>query len=66
MTALQLLPPIGTKVMVRMESLVVECKVLDAKNAYGRVRLLINPVSGSGAQWVLEDRVVRAKNGAGK
>lgn len=30
----------------------VHCKILGAKNAYGNIRILITPVSGSGQKWV--------------
>lgn len=56
-TVRQLLPAIGTLVAVRFESLVIECRVIDAKNAYGTVRILVAPLAGSGTQWVELTRV---------
>lgn len=48
---------IGKTVTVRLESLAVACKVLDVKQAYGNWRLLVEPVAGSGQQWVDVSRV---------
>jgi hypothetical protein len=51
-TVRELTPAIGAQVGVRFEDLVIACKVCDAKNSYGKVRLLVVPVMGAGAQWV--------------
>mgnify|MGYP001616050148 CR=1 len=56
-TARQMLPAIGQSVTVRCESLHVACTVEDVKNSYGRNRLLVRPLSGSGQQWVELERV---------
>lgn len=57
-TARQLAPAIGATVTVRCEQLQVRCLVLDAKNAYGNVRLLVKPVTGDGQQWVDITRLI--------
>jgi hypothetical protein len=62
-TVQQLIPAIGAVVMVRFESITVACTVCDAKNAYGRVRLLITPELGSGSQWVELERLVAGELG---
>ncbi len=62
-TAKQLSPAIGTTVTVRFESLQIQCLVMDAKNAYGNVRLLIVPVAGQGEQWVDITRLIAQKEG---
>lgn len=49
---------IGKTVYLRVDSLHVSCEVTDAKSAYGRIRLLVKPVSGSGEMWVEESRLV--------
>jgi len=56
-TAKQMLPALGAAVLVTFESVTVECEVIDVKNSYGKPRLLISPVSGSGEQWVELGRV---------
>jgi hypothetical protein len=56
-TAREMIPALGAHVTVRFESLTVECWVKDVKNSYGRPRLLIVPVVGSGEQWVELGRV---------
>jgi hypothetical protein len=56
-TAREMVPALGTHVHVRFESLTVECWVKDVKNSYGKPRLLIVPVVGSGEQWVEMTRV---------
>ena len=36
--------------------LLVTCKVLDARSAFGYILLLVTPLKGSGNQWVREER----------
>lgn len=45
-------PALGAWVQVRCEDLWIECEVKDIKNAYGRVRVLVQPLAGEGTQWV--------------
>jgi hypothetical protein len=40
------------------KSLTVDCHVIDVREAYGRVDVLITPVSGSGEQWVSTVRLI--------
>lgn len=56
-TVQQLIPAIGQDVMVRFESIVVACKVVDAKNSWGKVRVQIVPMSGTGTQWIELERI---------
>ena len=56
-TAREMIPALGAHVLVRFESLTVECWVKDVKNSWGKPRLLIVPVVGSGEQWVELGRV---------
>lgn len=49
---------IGQTVSVRFEDLNIDCKIIDAKNAYGKTRLLIAPISGAGNQWIETSRIV--------
>ena len=48
---------IGTEVLIRTESWNVPMWIQDVKETYGKVRLLVTPVHGSGAAWVDESRV---------
>ena len=58
MTAKEMIPAVGAVVVVRVEDvLMVNCKVVDVKTAWGRPRLLVTPVAGSGRQWVDLSRV---------
>ena len=56
-TVNQLLPAIGALVAVRMEDLTINCRVLDAKRSWDRVRLQVEPLTGSGSQWIDLSRV---------
>jgi len=58
-TTREMLPALNEQVSVRFESIRVDCIVDDVKSAYGKVRLLVIPVSGGGSQWVELDRVQR-------
>ena len=49
---------IGRTGMVDMEGLDVQVTVLNYKSAYGRVRLLVTPVSGVGERWIFKDRFI--------
>jgi hypothetical protein len=52
MTAKEMAVAIDQIVMIRFESINVECRIVDVKSAYGAVRLLVQPVAGMGKQWV--------------
>jgi len=43
-------------ILVRFEQVLVPCVVVEEKNAYGNKRILVEPVSGVGRQWVDEKR----------
>lgn len=63
-TALDMLPAIGAQVSVRCEQMQIACTVKNVKNSWGKPRLLVTPVAGSGEQWVEMERVtVRWKQG---
>jgi len=40
-----------------MEDMVINCRVTDAKSAWGQVRLQVEPLAGSGSQWVDISRI---------
>jgi hypothetical protein len=56
-TAKNMAVAIGAQVSIRMENMLVNAEVIDAKAAYGRPRLLVRPLSGFGEQWVELSRV---------
>ena len=58
-TAKNMAVAIGAQVSIRMENLLINAEVIDAKAAYGRPRLLVRPLSGFGEQWVELSRVSR-------
>lgn len=58
MTAKDMLPAIGTRALVRFESVLVECIISDAKFAYGNARVLVTPCAGANSQWVDFSRLV--------
>jgi len=51
-TVRELTPAIGAQVTVRFEELAIECRVIDAKNSWGKVRVLVQPLAGTGQQWI--------------
>ena len=57
-TATELIPAVGALVSVRFESVLVACRVLDAKRVWNAVRLEVTPIQGSGSQWVELPRIV--------
>jgi len=38
--------------------MLVACKLLQARELFGRTEYLVEPIAGQGAQWVNENRVV--------
>lgn len=59
-------PTIGETVGVSFDQLVINCIVVDAKAAWGRVRLLVKPVCGRGEIWVEMGRVSNCVDNAAK
>jgi hypothetical protein len=53
-----MIPAVGQTVQVRFEDLKITAQVVDVKMAWGRPRLLIEPVAGQGQQWIELPRVV--------
>jgi hypothetical protein len=60
LTAMEMLTAIGKEVSVNFENLSFVCTVLDVKTVYGKVRVQIVPVmgSGTGIQWIELTRIV--------
>lgn len=47
----------GNTAVLVIDGLSVQVKILDTKQAFGRLDVLIAPVSGSGQKWVQCDRL---------
>ena len=61
MTAKELQQGIGKRVLVRLEGLMVLCRIVDTKYSYGKPRLLVQPVQDSilgNEIWIELSRVV--------
>lgn len=43
---------VGKKGTIRLGLLTIEVKITDVKEAYGKTRYQVEPVSGSGSAWV--------------
>jgi hypothetical protein len=57
MSLIDLAQQIGTVGLLRIERFEMAVTVRDIKTAYGRVRYLVEPVSGSGCEWVDSERL---------
>jgi len=44
---------------INLDGLKVDVKILDVKQVFGRVDVLITPINGSGEKWVQADRLVK-------
>jgi hypothetical protein len=57
MTLQQLVSRIGSEATLSIEQMAVRVIVRDVRNAYGRTHYLVEPVAGSGRQWVDSGRL---------
>jgi hypothetical protein len=57
-TAAKMYPAIGQVVQVRVEAWTIPMKVIDAKSAYGNIRVEVEPMNGQGRAWIELSRVV--------
>lgn len=57
LTATTMQPYVGQTVNVQFESVVVPCRILDVKMAWGKSKFSIQPINGSGSQWVESGRI---------
>jgi hypothetical protein len=48
---------VGNTAVLVMDGLMVSVTILDTKSVYGRLDVLIAPVSGSGQKWVQAERL---------
>ena len=44
--------------LLNMDGLQVQVKLLDVKQVFGRVDVLVTPVSGNGHRWVQVDKLI--------
>ena len=45
------------RLLVQLENMEVPCHIRDAQTSYGRVRVQIEPVGGTGTKWVEHTRL---------
>ena len=57
MTIAQLAQRIGSEATLTIEQMAVRVIVRDIRHAYGRTHYLVEPVAGSGRQWVDSGRL---------
>jgi hypothetical protein len=57
MSATQMIEMVGKVGTIPLgKEMFVSVEILDAKNAYGSVRYLVQPVAGSGTEWIAANR----------
>ena len=57
-TASKMIVAVGQIVNVRVENWIIPMRVLDAKSAWGNIRVEVEPINGSGRAWVEMSRIV--------
>lgn len=57
MTATEMIPAVGQAVLVNFDQIDVACIVRDAEMVYGRMRLRIEPLLGTGSRWIETSRI---------
>lgn len=62
MTAREMAPAIGSRVAIAsgIGDVLIDCRVIDVKTSWNQVRLLVEPISGSGSAWVELSRLRRS------
>lgn len=67
MTAREMVPAIGAEVLIAVGvgDIACACKVMDVKTSWNQVRLLVQPLAGSGEAWVDSSRLRRGSCGNG-
>ena len=56
-TAAKMSIAIGQTVNVRVESWTIPMKVIDAKSAWGNIRVEVEPLNGTGRAWIELSRI---------
>jgi hypothetical protein len=57
MTAREMMPAIGQRVIARFESLLIVVSVKDERFVWGKPQVQITPLHGTGLQWVELGRI---------
>lgn len=58
MTSAELAAYVGRKGLLSMGGIIaIEVKSLDAREVYGRLDILVEPIAGTGKAWVAESRI---------
>ena len=57
-TAAKMAVAIGQTVQVRVEAWTIPMKVIDAKSAWGNIRVEVEPLDGQGRAWIELSRIV--------
>lgn len=57
-TANKMIVAIGQTVNVRVEAWTIPMKVIDAKSAWGNIRIEVEPLNGEGRAWIELSRIV--------
>ena len=47
--------------LLNLDGLLVEVKLMDVKQVFGRVDVLVTPVKGSGQKWIQADKLQEVK-----
>lgn len=50
-------PVIGRTYLIRFEGIEVPCRVKDLERSYGKLRMEVEPVNGTGRQWIDSSRI---------
>ena len=61
-TASKMIVAVGQIVNVRVESWTIPMRVVDAKSAWGNIRVEVEPVNGEGRAWIELSRIVTPAN----
>ena len=61
-TAAKMVIAIGQIVQVRVESWTIPMRVVDAKSAWGNIRIEVEPINGEGRAWIELSRIVTPVN----
>ena len=61
-TAAKMVIAIGQIAQVRVESWTIPMRVVDAKSAWGNIRIEVEPINGEGRAWIELSRIVTPVN----
>ena len=61
MTNAELAEFVGRTGLLSMDKIAVEVRAHDAREVYGRLDILVEPIAGTGQVWVAESRIAWAE-----